>query len=398
MSELNTISSEVTSYDVDDGTVLFIEQTRELLRLNPTAALVWRGYRAGLSFQEMIEALVRVTGASAAAVERDVAALIKELEDIGALQRRHGLITPASPRKQSSPTANLPVHRRYRRSHSRDSQATAHSYQLVDFQFRLRRLDPPIGRDADRLFAHLRVSDSDAPATVVEVVEDRDEWLLLYDGNPVDRCANSAAIVPMLHANVLLTAYRTSDCMAALHASAVIRNDRCVLMPGTSGSGKTTLTAALLANGFGYCSDDLVLLTSEPIRIRPVPTCLGLKSGSWNIVSSLFPEIHQLPTHVRPDGKQIRYLSPKHSIEIWNSYRADFLVFPVWSSGHASEIRRIGSGEALERLTASGYDLPNRINSDVVARLLRWVSELRCFELRYDSIEDAVRTVSDLMP
>ena len=64
-----------------------------------------------------------------------------------------------------------------------------------------------------------------------------------------------------------------------------------MLLPAISGSGKSTLTAALLAAGFGYCTDDLALLTGEPVRIRPVPTCLGLKRGSWNILAERLPQI-----------------------------------------------------------------------------------------------------------
>src|SRR5262250_25047 len=93
MSDLNQISSGVTSYDLDDGAVVFVEHTRELLRLNSTGAVIWQGLRAGLPFQEIVSSLAYATGASSAAIERDVATLIKKLENIGVLQahgfRRH---------------------------------------------------------------------------------------------------------------------------------------------------------------------------------------------------------------------------------------------------------------------------------------------------------------------
>jgi hypothetical protein len=169
-------------------------------------------------------------------------------------------------------------------------------------------------------------------------------------------------------------------------------------MPGASGSGKTTLTAAALAYGFQYCSDDLILLTHEPVRIRPVSTCLGLKSGSWNVLSGLIPGIHDLRTHIRPDGKKIRYLMPGDGIAHNRySYTKTCIVFPVWTPGSVTKAQKIGTAEALARLTASGYDLPNRINNEVVASLIRYISGMQCFELRYDSLEDAVRTLSDLL-
>src|SRR5262245_53116160 len=86
MSRVNTVSSGVSSYDFDDGAILFVEHTRELLRLNPTGAVIWQGLRAGLPFQEIVSSLVHVTGTPAVAIERDVAALIEDLEGVGVLQ------------------------------------------------------------------------------------------------------------------------------------------------------------------------------------------------------------------------------------------------------------------------------------------------------------------------
>jgi len=398
MSRVNTISSGVSSYDFDDGAILFVEHTSELLRLNPTGAVIWHGLRAGLPFQEIVSSLVQVTGTPAVAIERDVAALIKDLEGVGALEANRLIrMNNSSITGKRNLTPKEPA-RRYACSHVRDHQSAERSYQLVDFRFRLRTPAGSIASEAARLFSHVHLSDSSGSGVIVELVEDGNGWLLLYDDEVVDRCSSSGAVIPMLHANVLLTAYRTSGCMAALHAAAVIRNDTCVLMPGASGSGKTTLTAAAVAYGFQYCSDDLTLLTHEPVRIRPVPTCLGLKSGSWNVVAGLFPQIHELPTHVRADGKKIRYLPPGAGIaQTGDSCAVTRLVFPIWTLGSTPTARKIGTAEALARLTASGYDLPNRINNEVVASLIRYISQMQCFELRYDFTEDAVRTLSNLL-
>jgi hypothetical protein len=371
------IRAGVTGYELDDETVLFLEHTGELLRLNPTAALVWRGLKAGLSSHEIIDSLVQVAGSPATEVAQDVAALMTGFQEAGVL----GAPPPSRLRSPS-----------HRHAHSRER-----CYRLVDFQFRL-KTPPAIEREAYQLLAHLSLPDSSSPEVLLEVLEDGNQWLLLREGRVVDQCPTPAGIVPMLHSNILLMAYWSSGCMAALHAAAVTRGGDCILMPAASGSGKTTFTAALLSQGFGYCTDDLALLTHEPVRIRPVPTCLGLKPGSWGVVDDVFPEIRQLRTYLRSDGKQVRYLPPPRVDGARDSYRARAIVFPAWSPGHTAEIRSISSVEGLSRLTASGYDLPNRINRDIVECLIRWISGLPCFELRYDAPGDAVPMMSALMP
>ena len=371
------IRAGVTGYELDDETVLFLEHTGELLRLNPTASLVWRGLEAGLSSHDIIDSLVQVVGAPATEVERDVAELMTGLQEAGVLGT-------APPSRLRSPS--------HQHVHSRER-----CYRLADFQFRL-RTPSAIEREAHQLLAHLSLPDSSSPEVLLEVLEAGNQWLLLREGRVVDQCPTPAGIVPMLHSNILLMAYWSSDCMAALHAAAVTRGGDCILMPATSGSGKTTLTAVLLSQGFGYCTDDLALLTHEPVRVRPVPTCLGLKPGSWGVVDDAFPEIRQLPIYLRSDGKQVRYLPPPSVDEARDSYTARAIVFPAWSPGHPAEIRGISGAEGLSRLTASGYDLPNRINRDIVECLIRWISGLPCFELRYDKPRDAVPMMSALMP
>jgi hypothetical protein len=75
----------VRGYDVDEDAILFLEYSGELLRLNPTAALVWRGLASGLSSREIIDSLVQVLKAPATNVERDVTGLINSLQEAGAL-------------------------------------------------------------------------------------------------------------------------------------------------------------------------------------------------------------------------------------------------------------------------------------------------------------------------
>jgi len=380
----------VTGYELDGDAVLFLEQTGELLRLNPTAALIWRGLAAGLSSCEIVESLVQVLDAPAMEVEQDVARLMTSLHEAGVLggSRRKNL--PARATRMGSI-------RRPRRVSHRQGSLQEHCYRLVDFHFRL-RMPSVFEADVNQLLAHLCLPDNRSPEVLLELADDGTGWSLLSEGQPVDRCSTAAGVVPMLHARILLMAYERSACLAALHAAAVTRGDACILMPATSGSGKSTLTAALVSQGFGYCSDDLALLTHEPVRIRPVPTCLGLKTGSWGVLSDVFPEICRLPTHLRADGKQVRYL-PAPIIDANRTYRACAIVFPEWSAGQEpAQMRRISSAEGLSRLTDSGYDLRKRINAEIVECLIQWISGLPCFELRYDRPTDAAPLMSALMP
>jgi hypothetical protein len=381
----------VTGYELDDDVVLFLQHTGELIRLNPTAALVWRGLESGLSTRAIIDSLVHVLDIPPVQVEQDVAGFVTSLEETGALGRQAPSHQAAQPTRKG--ITNLTHFRGVSRPQLDIREGC---YRLVDFNFRL-RVPETIASETDQLLAHLSMPANGSSEALLEVFEDGNQWLLLRDGDVVDRCSSAAGVIPMLHSSILLMSYRASRCMAALHAAVVTRGDHCVVMPAVSGSGKSTLTAALLAHGFGYCADDLALLTHEPVRIRPVPTCLGLKPGSWSVLDRAFPEIRHLPTYVRADGKRVRYLRPG-SVEGSHHYKATAIVFPCWSSGDPAQIRGISSGEALSRLTASGYDLKNRINREVIECLIRWIADLPSFEVRYDAPQDVAALIGPLMP
>jgi Coenzyme PQQ synthesis protein D (PqqD) len=394
MSGMNIgIGSGVIDYELDDETVLFIEDSGELVRLNTTASLVWRGLQSGVPSRDIVDVLVQASGARHNDVQRDVEGLILGLQRIGALVPsfrnaafRTALLSPSASHAVCHPKRVFA----HANSHER-------CYRVLDFRFRIKTPSNFLDLETHQLLARFAAHNDPRSSVALEVIQERDHWLLLCEGELVDRTATQAGVVPMLHANILMMAYANSDGMAVVHAAAVTRRGRCVLLPAVSGNGKSTLTAALVSSGFDYFSDDLVMLTREPVQIRAVPTCVGLKSGSWKAVDHLFPQLSQLTVYHRNDNKEIKYLSlPTTGVDALSAAHA--IVFPTWMPDTILEFRKIGSADALARLTSAGYDLPKRLNRDIVECLIRWIGGLPCFELRYCRLDDAIQSISTLIP
>ena len=175
---------------------------------------------------------------------------------------------------------------------------------------------------------------------------------------------------------------------------------KCVIQPAPSGNGKSTLTAALIAKGFDYCTDDLALLTESPVRLRPCPMCLGIKSGSWDVLSEYLPELADLPEYRRADKKRIRYFPPTEGClphSSTDAYPVAAMIFPQFVRGNGTELRQIARGDALIRMTEAGYDLQGALDGAWVDRMVAWIKSLNCFELRFDSLDDAVDAVSSVL-
>lgn len=64
------------------------------------------------------------------------------------------------------------------------------------------------------------------------------------------------------------------------HAGAVERDGRVIVIGGQSGAGKSSLTAALVARGFAYLTDELVVVDPETWQVAPYPRPLDLDGAS----------------------------------------------------------------------------------------------------------------------
>jgi hypothetical protein len=95
-----------------------------------------------------------------------------------------------------------------------------------------------------------------------------------------------------------------------IHAGVLFDGDAATILPGAPGSGKTTLVAGAARAGLQYVSEELALLEEETLHVRPMPLFLTVKPGSVAPLAGLYPELAELPIHVREDAELVRYLPP----------------------------------------------------------------------------------------
>jgi len=67
----------------------------------------------------------------------------------------------------------------------------------------------------------------------------------------------------------------------AAHAGVVALKDRVIAIPGVSGAGKSTITAACLAAGFDYLSDEALCIEFDGQTIDPYPRPLQLHKAAF---------------------------------------------------------------------------------------------------------------------
>lgn len=83
---------------------------------------------------------------------------------------------------------------------------------------------------------------------------------------------------------ILFENTKYDDCVFAMHGAAVEHSGKAYLFLAPTLSGKTTLTSYLSSSGFGYITDDCVLLDRESFNVYPYNTPIHLRSGGLSVL------------------------------------------------------------------------------------------------------------------
>jgi HprK-related kinase A len=138
-----------------------------------------------------------------------------------------------------------------------------------------------------------------------------------------------------------------------LHASAVERGGRAILMVGTSGSGKSTLAALLGESGWRFMGDEFTLLDPESGDALAFPRLVSLKNDA---IAELEARVSADRFGPRLDGTpkgSIRHMVPpaKAIAAMDRPARPALLLFPTF--GDPPGLRAMPPSEAFVRLTES---------------------------------------------
>jgi hypothetical protein len=184
---------------------------------------------------------------------------------------------------------------------------------------------------------------------------------------------------------------------AAVHAAAVARDGRAVLLPAPAGSGKSTLAAACVLAGWELLADDTVVLDDGggDAWLQPLPHALCLKPGAWPVLAACGGGLDGLAVHERLDGIPARYLPAPHRADGPRQLAA--ILFPGWHARAAVGLRRLDALAAFQALMPQLYPLAGPIDAAAVQRVASLVERTPCFALDYDRPQDGVRLLGEAL-
>jgi len=182
-----------------------------------------------------------------------------------------------------------------------------------------------------------------------------------------------------------------------LHAGVVAGVDgRAVLLPAPSGSGKTTLTAALVAAGWDYLSDELGILDPSGVAVQPFARPLCLSRPAIPLLPGLTGRLPAELDVERCEKIQVRPDDIRDGAASRAAADVGAVVFPRYESGAATTVRALSRVETLVELLPNTFGLAaaRQPALDTLAALCRVAPGYR---LVSGDLQQAVSAVRDIM-
>jgi hypothetical protein len=244
--------------------------------------------------------------------------------------------------------------------------------------------DPDDAAEAASLLAGFATQ---APANLsVALIHEGEGCAVVVDGHVAERAPRRRQAIPALKLALVRLALSHAPGRTAVHAAALARNGRAVLLPAPAGSGKSTLAAACaLAPGWELLSDDTAVF-DDAWAVRPLPMAICLKSGAWPLLPAMGAATEALAVHERLDGRLARYLVAPRAASAPAPLAA--VVTPRWGAGRAAGLAPLSKRAAMEALIPQLYPLGRAFDAALVEQIARLVDRTPCFALSYDAPAD----------
>ena len=177
-----------------------------------------------------------------------------------------------------------------------------------------------------------------------------------------------------------------------IHAAALERGGKAVVLPAPPGSGKSTLCAALVHHGWRLLTDELTLIDTESATVVPIARPISLKNESIDLIRKFAPDAVIGPMSPNTIKGTIAHIKPPSEsvARVHEDCGPAWLVVPNYRPGASAAARELPKGEAFMRVAESAVNyMPlGKLGFDLVSTLIDGAG---CHRFEYSDLGQAVQ-------
>lgn len=185
-----------------------------------------------------------------------------------------------------------------------------------------------------------------------------------------------------------------SNGLLYLHAGAVQKNDKVIIVVGGSRSGKTSLVSVLINRyGYKFLSDEIVPIVLSNGNVVPFHRALSIRKETLPFLK-ISDSLHNDVSTV--DGEAVKFVSYKilsNATDVDINNKISTIAFPHF--GEDTLINEVDVKSALTKLLESSVNFRCVVNEglDFIVKML---PSVKLYELTIKDVGDAAKCVSKL--
>jgi len=168
-----------------------------------------------------------------------------------------------------------------------------------------------------------------------------------------------------------------------LHAGAVSFGDNALVIPANSGAGKSSFTTWLVANGFAYLTDELILIDADH-RISGLARPIQIKSHGLEAIKPLLTNPDLMFSGNLVNAVRVEALDGQ--VSEYDSHRLAMFVFPQYSKEADFSFKRLSSAEAGMSLMGNHVNARN-LEGHGFREMMAIIRKTPCYSLEYGGFD-----------
>ena len=247
------------------------------------------------------------------------------------------------------------------------------------------------------LYQDANVDPAATPDVTLTIDTDGDQLTLRHGTQHLYRGSDESELATTLIQQTIYHLIDKNKDGMALHAAALSKNGKGIILPGASGRGKTTLSTWLATRGYNYLTDEYVFIKENTNIIQAFSRPPNVKVKGIDALDSYFDfSAHEDKTIRSSQVAMIppRLLNPNNTKE---EAVASLIVFPNYKEGSEFELEKLSKARAGLTLMECLVNARN-LNGHGFSEATRLVRDTPAYLLTYSSIDQLSGRLQEILP